>query len=672
MLVVWFALVVATAIVLRSALVPTWSGASARLAECILGLSVMVVEAEVLGLLGWFGAPGLLTVAVIGLAAAIAAGRDKTWVSDPEPVPAGGIDGPQIVAAGGLGVLLATAWGMRMGSFFRTGITEYDSLNYHLTQVARFNQTGSFTSLHFTSPESGTQFHPLNSELLHGIGMAFLDSDVLSVGITFGFAALAILAAWCIGRPSGRGPLVVAGVVAVVTAPVMLRTQPGSAANDILVLALFLAIAGLLLQRARGAGFHLGVHGLAALAAGLAAGGKGTALVPMAVTAIVMAFVFRRAGLPRVAATWIGGVMFTGSFWYLRNLLRTGNPVPIVDVGIGPLRLPKANLVYLDEFGYSVAHYWNRPSVWRSMLLPGMKALGDAWPVLVLLAVAGAVLALRRGRPSVERALGVVAIVGTISYLLTPTGAIGEDGGPSLFAANLRYVTPPLALAIALLLIDALLGDRWRQRAVFAVLGALSVWSVITTDPPPGRIRTGLVGGFVLGLVCLAVVVAAPRVKLPDRSTIAAAAVASAALVAVGLAAVEGPYIKGRYSFNGSWAWAQQLPPTRIAIAGFDRQYALYGEDQGHHVQYVGVPGPHGAFALVTDCPDWRSRLNAGRFTYVVTSNELGIRDVDTELREAVWLEGDPAVEELPTTGQARVFRLLAPLDPALCPPPTG
>ena len=49
------------------------------------------------------------------------------------------------------------------------------------------------------------------------------------------------------------------------------------------------------------------------------------------------------------------------------------------------------------------------------------------------------------------RLAGAVTIVAAIAYLFTPLTAAGPEGHPLAFGINLRYLTPALALGLALL-----------------------------------------------------------------------------------------------------------------------------------------------------------------------------------------------------------------------------
>ena len=67
------------------------------------------------------------------------------------------------------------------------------------------------------------------------------------------------------------------------------------------------------------------------------------------------------------------------------------------------------------------------------------------------LAALGVGLALVYGPQAIDRALGVVALSSAIAYVVTPQTAAGPPGHPTLFAFNLRFLTPAVALGLVLL-----------------------------------------------------------------------------------------------------------------------------------------------------------------------------------------------------------------------------
>src|SRR4029079_17395696 len=73
-----------------------------------------------------------------------------------------------------------------------------------------------------------------------------------------------------------------------------------------------------------------------------------------------------------------------------------------------------------------------------------------------------------------------------------------------------------------------------------------------------------------------------------------------------------------------AYAFARKQQDRRIGIAGsgeiFFGQYGFYGANLDNHVQYIGVPGPKGQYRLATSCEQFRRRINAGRYDYLILS----------------------------------------------------
>ena len=81
-----------------------------------------------------------------------------------------------------------------------------------------------------------------------------------------------------------------------------------------------------------------------------------------------------------------------GGYWYLRNLIHTGNPLPWFD-HLGPISLPAPDQALGGREGHSVLGYLTDGSVWSDWFLPGLHGgLTLLWPLLVALALAGLLL----------------------------------------------------------------------------------------------------------------------------------------------------------------------------------------------------------------------------------------------------------------------------------------
>ncbi len=562
-----------------------------------------------------------------------------------------------------------------------------DTLWYHLPQAARFVQLGSILHLQYFDRDPVTVFYPANAELLHGFGLLLFRSDVISPLINLGWAALALLAAWSIGRPSGRGPHCVIGVLLVLGTPGLVDTQPAGAYNDIACMALLLS-AGAILghDRSPRAG------ALAAAAAGIALGTKFTMIVPtIALAAGVVAIAPSRERL-RVAGTWVGGLVVLGGYWYLRNAITAGNPLPSLSVHLGPLSLPAPHVTTPT---YTVAQYVTSAHIWRLVFIPGLRqSLGLAWWALIAGAVAGAFGALARGPSAVHRVLGVVTILSGVAFIFTPQ-FLGIPGLPIFFNANVRYGASGLALGLVLLPTLPVLASARRGLVYLAVaLAALvateldpGVWpSGIRVTPfgPPIRGATALAGALIAAVIAALVLAVRGGVLSAARRSTAPAALArtgaglAAAAIAIGGWFVADSYAHRRYRDTQPlpriYAWARTVHHARIGLVGVDLQYPLYGIDDSNYVQYIGAPEPHAGLESIVTCRAWRAAVDRGHYQYVVvTPFGYPLGNGQTTTPEFRWTASSPnaqtvLTERSPHGEPAALYRLTGPLDPGACP----
>ena len=335
--------------------------------------------------------------------------------------------------------LVVAHWGLTTDSALSRGIFNFDSLWYHMPFAADIAQSHSVTGFHHTETVFANWFYPQNSELLHAVGILLAERDTLSLFLNFGWLAIAFLAAWCIGRPYGRGHLSVVAVAILLECHTLIVREPGAAKNDLVVAALLLAaIAIVVTAWARreaesgeeGAGGRLALPvgwplAAAGLAAGLAAGTKVTVLAlagALSVAVIALAPAGRRRA---AAAWWFVPALLGGGYWYLRNLIVAGNPIP--EIGrLGPLDAAPPRAPADREAGLRDRPLRDRHRVWSEYFLPGLHdAFGGLWPLVVLAALAGAVLALGWGRNRAVRWTGGAVLFGVLAYLFTPLSAAG-------------------------------------------------------------------------------------------------------------------------------------------------------------------------------------------------------------------------------------------------------
>ncbi len=670
---------------LRSALLADWRGAPAALGAIVLGLALAIVTAELLGLLGLLTAPALI-IASIATALGLRISRLPAVAGPAPPAPPVGRLGLGIAAAAAL--LTAVHWAGPVLHSLDVGIYRQDSTWYHLPFAAWFAQTGSVTGLLQTDPLTLTVwYYPLNSELLHSIGMVVLGNDLTSPLLNFGWMGVALLAAWCVGRPLGLAAATLLGTVVVVDSDMML-VQAGNAPSDIVALACLLAAVAILVngRAAAGAGaaelrrsplaIAPGPLAVAGLAAGLAVGTKVTMLVPVGVITVGLLIGGGRDGGGRRAAIWLGGLAATGGLWYLRNLLHAGNPLPWLNAG--PLPGPSQEALY-PRPAHSIAEYVADRHAWTDFFLPGFAdTLGPLWFVVLFAAAAGIVLGLRRRHGPLIRILALAGAATLVAHAFNPISASGPDGGPFGFASNLRYAAPGIAIGLILL---PLCETRSMARRVLVPAYALliltaSIASAEWVQPRP-------IPAIAIGALAVAVPVWLASGPGKWRRALAIASLL-AIVVAVGYP-VQRHYFDNRYradlappldnpGFRASnqWkliqAWARDQRGMRIGIVGTPAaygQYVLYGEDLSNEVRYLGEPQPHGGLTQIESCRRWRERIDSGRFNAVViTPEDPGAPFPPPQI---AWTGDDKAAFPALRANPAGVFLLAGPLNPAAC-----
>ena len=682
----WLLIVIAAlgyaAVRIRRALLPGWSGSPALVADAVISLTFAIVVAQVLGTFSLFTAAaypiGCLVLVLLTLFVRAAPPAAP-------PSPAGPGYGYWVVAV--VVAAVVAGWAIPTLTGIAGGMGRADSLWYHMPLASRFVETGSTGELFFFDPIFFASFYPANSEVLHAIPVLAFARDFVSPLINVGFLGLGLLASWAIGRPYGVAPQALLGGAVVLGAETMTDFQAGEALNDIAGVAFLLCAAAVLVNgyAARAVGgrsIGWGALAVAGAAAGLAAGTKLSFLAPVALLTVAVVVIAPRGERVRAGAAWSLPMLLAGGYWYARNLVTVGNPIPFTEWG--PLGLAAPERAFELRPGFSIAHYWNEPEIWFDWFFKYLaEELGPLWPLVLLGVVAGGAYAFWRGREPILRALGAVALITALAYVVTPLTAGGEEGEPIAFEWNIRYLAPAIAIGLTLLpCLPALRATERRRTITLLALGGLALITTLTIVqwPEGGHTKGALAAGFgVLGLFAIAGWLTSRGRLGPaatPRSKLAVGAVVALGALAAGFA-IQRHYLERRYenlspelNIAEVVRKAQDLRDARIAISGVRgvfNQYAFSGTDLSNHVQWLGVKGEDEAFLRIGDCTTWREQVNAGDYDFVVTMYDPFRPDGLTDTKEALWTREDPGAEEVLRDGPVSMFRITQPLDPATC-----
>jgi hypothetical protein len=655
-------------------LLPHWRGAEAALAAAIVGVSGVIVVAELLGIVD-----GLhrWVFAVVSAAAALAV--SAAGVS-PSPSARSVARSPR--SRGEWAMLgcvfvcvVVTSMSLigRDAAVLHTGPLDLDSLHYHLTQAAQMVQTHNVDHLHHLASSDGTVYYPFDSELLDAVTMfgPHPDLGVFIWNLLFGW--LALLAGWVIGRQWSAGAPALAATAVVIALPIVSQASSGPGLNDLPTIALVLsALAGLAVAgHSRGEKTRrvwLAELSIAGAALGLAAGTKLNAL-PLVVLLALGVVVLARGDRWVATFALVGPAVLTGGFWYIRDWILVGSPVPDLNLTVGGHGFHVVPYPEVQPYAYTVAHYLGNGQVIRTWFEPGLHAVWtELWPLVGLLMLLGALVALFLDRSWPRRVVGAAVVIGFIAYVVTPTTAIGAKNAPVLFATNTRYVLPVLTIAMVLFASSPLLRrlavpltvgftgltialislsklaqviDYWTGLLVLAVVAVIVAglhW-VIRNDPG------GSGGGWVRGIGCGIVVVG----------------------VVAAVAPIQHGYLKSRYVGDTPqdrlFSLVGAMHGQRIGVAGHGLEYPFYGVNFANKVNYVGISAPSHAFDGPQTCQALIGLLNRLHDDYLV------VEPLPVEHTERIdrWTKAIPGVTEVYPGYLGHVYKLPATIAADSC-----
>jgi hypothetical protein len=644
----------------RRILAPRWTGAIAALVVVVVAYSFLVVEGELLGVFGAFDRNPIVIASVASAAVALVLGRGRGRpdLAEPDGTPeefpeVAKVDVlprrrdfrflPSWIASACAALVLAQGL-IAVRATARTGNVFIDALQYHLTMAAHFatsHHTGGIVQL---APGSPVPYYPFNSELLHGMGIALLHRDSLSLLLTLADLGAALLAAWCVGSAYDLGPVALCAVTPLLA---LLGIYDASAINDWMAVWPLIALLAIAAHfRKDGDAATVGLPFLAGLAGGLAMGTKLSLLAPTLALLVGFLLLVPNRRKPAAAILVVVGAAITSVYWYIRDAVAVGSPFPSEHVP-GLTRVPMAGF---QQFGYSVAHYLDDSTVIRQYFHPGLEFFfGKAWIAILALAALGVVLSLVLG-PGTARVAGVVAVIATGAYLVTPTGAFGPPGHPYLFEYNVRYALPAVVLGLLGLAISSL-SRRW---PLVASLGFLACLVVALLGPRVWALGTkDCAVAAAIALVVAAVV----RVPLVRRFGTVLAVVAVLVLAAAGYSANK-TYLRDRYhnvadSKGALYASLQDQSGVRIGVIGTSL-YPFLGPTFTNTVDYIGETEAHHAFVDYATCSAWRAAVAAGNYAYVVIETSAG----NPPPPALAWTQTDPSATPVVTNDAGGVFQV--------------
>ena len=612
------------------------TGAPRLLAVGLLASLGLVAAHLVPGALGVLGRPAVavtplaLFAGAVLLPAAPPAGADNR-----RPPPAPPSSRASWVLAGaaiGLLALYVLAYAVDDGGIATRHV---DMTTFHLPNVARWIQGGSFWQIDDFVPHRAFGYYPNNADVVTLAAVLPFDNDFLVRFVNYPFLAMAGLAAYALGRelggPAASSALFAAGFAAM---PVVALIALEGLADTVMLATFGAGLVFLLRQLRTGAGSDLV---LAGIGLGLSLGTKWYAVpaVAIALAGWAVAALAAKEG-PGVVLRRLAGlgalVLAVGGFWLLRNLVEAGNPLFPVELDVlGVTVFDAPRDVHRELVGFSLADYIDDPGLWEGLFWGDFLAFMSWFAVLLWAALAlGAVLALRRSA-TVLLCVAVAAGIG-VAYLFIPYGAQGPAGEPVQAWVNARYVVPALLLGAGVAAWAT--GRLGRGRLALEALALLFVLDALR--------RNLHVGADALAAGALALAVLAGAAWLVRARRVPGPALAGlAAVAAVGLLyAQEQRFNDGRYDEAEPTAhWIDDNAPEdrRVGVVGEGFVvYPMFGPRLGNEVEYVG-PREDGMLRTYRDRGRFDAAIEEGGYDLVLVQR-AGFIDPGLPERQERWI----------------------------------
>ena len=317
--------------------------------------------------------------------------------------------------------------------------------------------------------------------------------------------------------------------------------------------------------------------------------------------------------------------------------------MPGLELDVGPFELANPRLP--DSFG--IVKYLDQPGVWENAFRPGLESgFTEAWWLLAGLAVVGLVLTLAAPLSRTVRLIGLVAGAGLIAYFFTPRSGGGLETFPTYFPSNLRYVTVPVAVSLALLPLSRP-AERVLARPQAALLPIAALLPALILGG-----RDTYIG--VQAVSAAAVIVAAGVIALASRGDVreriaapvaVAVAVGLAGLAAYGAWHVERSYIKGRYT-EPPFSLGGQVPQgARVGAVGGGATYQFFGATLSRTVGRIGETDDDGSFVPIESCRKWIRAVVDGGYDHLYLTPRLVLRDGDRYILGNVFGSVTPELE---------------------------
>lgn len=636
----------------RRILLPTWRGTAAVTGGMAIVLSTTVSVGQLLGAVGlinrWAVVSVLVTAAAVVLVVvrrwprhtAASAARDPVL-----PIAAPRSSPPATALAMFAVLVVLGVWLARTVIALRRGITDPDSLGYHLPLTHVFASSGFADPSRLQHAYLPVYTYPGNDELVSAMALVVSHSVVFSTVKNLLFALASLVAAHAIGARARASLPAMVSVALVLGLPVAAFTVPGHAKNDaIVVCAVLVGLACLLLAQGEAAPMVLAAGcGGVVIGTKLSSVAAGGALVVW-----VLVEVYRRGRLCRWRSMVLALVaaLITGAPWYVRNLVTFGNPLPLAHLSIGPVRLAFISSPETSRTK-SIASFLVKGDYYGGTFFRGL--IGAVGPLGLLAFLAGAtglVVGLWSG--GWRRRIAGFGLLLAVAYLATPASAYTDlQGRPISYAVTINLHYGFTAAAVCLLALAVSLPPRLTSWTLPVLTVAVTLAGI-----PVGRAFafwfTDMGGtGFTVLVMTAAMGAAAIGLRRAGHARWRRAATVSVVMSLLSVASIAGS--QPTQATEDPVARVLAAPPRLRIAANVGYLGTIYGPGGRHDVEILARDVDRVPLPFLT-CQSFMQAI-ATRHPDVVAVNVAG------EAHD--WVAADPALRLEAAGPRSQVYSLI-------------
>ncbi len=491
---------------------------------------------------------------------------------------------------------------------------EYDSVSYHLPFIAKWLQTGNLATPYFTAFSSPLGYYPSNYELLDLWTAVPFNSDYFFHLLNFPLLILLALAVYGICRNfkiSRKIGVISTGLIFYM--PIFLK-QAGTPLVDLFFTLTFVLTIYFLQEILKNKNEPLDF-----LAFGLCVGlfigtkylGLPYATIPILLLLILSCAPSQRKGKLKGLLIIIIGIFLTGSFFYLRNWLTTGNPIFPVEISLFGKQIFEGyqNVNQFIDSSALIRHLNNLPELKKFTSLLYQQVGPQIFAIFLALILNFSILIYEIFRKNFRLiATPAILLIANLIYFLLYLKA------PYTYQQefeNIRYAMPFFILGCINI---AWVANYFKKLKYFFYFGAFAITSyalthIIHLDPPEIKLTSTYQIQLVLFAIAALAFLYAVRPKNHKHKTLQIFLTLISFTIGLDLTSkailftayerekliphfsetlyAKDPRVNNIIKAND---WIEKnAPNAKIAYAGFNFHYHFFGRNFQREVDYINI-----------------------------------------------------------------------------------